>query len=117
MRSASRLYGDHVFDPDVRDEVLAFVSERAWGQFHTPENLAKRISIEAGELLECFQWGDGIDIERVRDELADVLTYCTLFAARIDADPAEIVRAKLARSREKYPVEKARGRSARYDSL
>jgi len=106
-----------VFDPDLRDELLAFVSERDWGQFHTPENLAKSISIEAGELLECFQWGGEVDPERVREELADVLTYCTLLALRIDADPAEIIRAKLARSREKYPVEKARGRSARYDSL
>jgi len=58
-----------------------------------------------------------IEAEVVREELADVLTYCTLLALRIDADPAEIIRAKLARSREKYPVEKARGRSARYDSL
>lgn len=117
IEMASRLYGDDVFDPDVRDEVLAFVSERDWGRFHTPENLAKSISIEAGELLECFQWGGEADLERVRDELADVLTYCTLLAARIDADPANIVRAKLARSRDKYPVEKSRGRSARYDAL
>ncbi len=111
------LYGGDVFDPEVRDEVLVFVSERDWAQFHTPENLAKSISIEAGELLECFQWGGDPDLEHVRDELADVLTYCTLLAARIDADPAEIVRAKLERSRAKYPVDKARGRSTRYDSL
>ena len=106
-----------VFDPEVRDEVLAFVSEREWQQFHSPANLAKSIAIEAAELLECFQWSDDADDERVRDELADVLTYCTLLAASIGADPAEIVRAKLERSRAKYPVEKSRGRSDRYDAL
>jgi dCTP diphosphatase len=115
---ASRLYGDDVFNPEVRDEVLAFVAERDWEQFHSPENLAKSIAIEAGELLECFQWsGDEFDVERVRDELADVLTYCTLLAARIGADPAQIVRAKLADSRAKYPAERARGRSTKYDAL
>lgn len=106
-----------MFDPEVRDEVLAFVSERDWEKFHTPQNLAKSIAIEAGELLECFQWSAEADLERVRDELADVLTYCTLLAARIDADPAQLVRAKLVRSRQKYPVEKSRGRSTRYDAL
>lgn len=106
-----------MFDSQVRDEILAFVSARDWAQFHTPENLAKSISIEAGELLQCFQWGDEPNLERVRDELADVLTYCILLADRIGADPAEIVLAKLAQSRGKYPVDKARGRNARYDSL
>ena len=106
-----------MFDPEVRDEILAFADERDWGQFHTPENLAKSISIEAAELLQCFQWGAEPDLDHVRDELADVLTYCTLLAARIGADPAAIVRSKLERSRAKYPVEKARGRSTRYDEL
>ena len=104
-------------DLSVTEEIAAFVSERDWAQFHTPENLAKSISIEAGELLECFQWEAEPDETRVRDELADVLTYCMILAERLGADPNEIVLAKLAKTREKYPVEKARGRSAKYDAL
>ncbi|KZC95275.1 MULTISPECIES: nucleotide pyrophosphohydrolase [Clavibacter] len=102
---------------DVRDELAAFVAERDWAQFHTPENLAKSIVIEAGELLECYQWDAEGDPAQVRGELADVLTYCLLLAERMDLDPEEIVREKLAVTRAKYPVEKARGRSARYDAL
>jgi len=104
-------------DKSVRDEVAAFVAERDWAQFHTPENLAKSISIEAAELLECFQWDANADTDRVREELADVLTYCIMLAQRIGADPDKLVLAKLEVSREKYPVEKARGRSTKYDSL
>lgn len=111
------LYGDLVLDRRVQDELRAFVAERDWGQFHTPENLAKSISIEAAELLECFQWSDEPDMDRLRDELADVLTYCLLLADRIGADPAEIVIDKLAKSRQKYPADKARGRSTKYDEL
>lgn len=106
-----------MLDRCVQDELRAFVAERDWGQFHTPENLAKSISIEAGELLECFQWSADPDTARVREELADVLTYCLLLADRIGADPAEIVLEKLAETKRKYPVAKARGRSAKYDEL
>lgn len=104
-------------DQPLRDELAAFVAERDWAQFHTPENLAKSIAIEAGELLECFQWGPDAQPDRVREELADVLTYCLLLADRIGADPAQLVRDKLAITREKYPLDKARGSSARYDAL
>ena len=101
----------------VTDEVAAFVAERDWAQFHSPENLAKSISIEAAELLECFQWSADADPSRVREELADVLTYCLMLADRIGADPNQVVLDKLAISRAKYPVDKARGRSAKYDAL
>jgi dCTP diphosphatase len=104
-------------DKSVRDEIAAFVAERDWAQFHSPENLAKSIAIEAGELLECFQWNADADEARVREELADVLTYCLLLAERIGADPEQIILDKLAATREKYPVDKARGRSAKYDDL
>ena len=85
--------------------------------YQSPENLAKSIAIEAGELLECFQWGPDADPQHVRDELADVLTYCLHLAERLGVDPDEIVLDKLERTREKYPVEKARGRSTKYDAL
>ena len=101
----------------LQDELAAFVAEREWAQFHSPENLAKSIVIEAGELLECFQWTAKADVEQVKEELADVLTYCMLLAQRIGADPEQIVRDKLAVTREKYPVEKSRARSAKYDAL
>jgi dCTP diphosphatase len=104
-------------DKSVRDEIAAFMAERDWSQFHSPENLAKSIAIEAGELLECFQWNADADPARVREELADVLTYCMLLADRIGADPDQIVRDKLVTTREKYPVEKSRGRSTKYDAL
>lgn len=94
-----------------------FVAERDWAQFHSPANLAKSISIEAGELLECFQWSETADEQSVRGELADVLTYCLLLADRLGIDPDDIVMEKLATTGSKYPVDKARGRSTKYDQL
>ena len=104
-------------DLTVSEEIAAFVEERDWAQFHSPVNLAKSISIEAGELLECFQWDAEPASERVREELADVLTYCIMLANRIGADPNQIVLDKLAATRDKYPIDKARGRSEKYDQL
>lgn len=104
-------------DRRVLDELRAFVAERDWAQFHTPESLAKSISIEAAELLECFQWGTDPDADKLRDELADVLTYCLLLADRLGVDPGEVVLSKLAQTRQKYPADKARGRSTKYDQL
>ena len=101
----------------MEDVLRAFVAERDWEQFHTPENLAKSITIEAGELLECFQWGQPESRQVVVDELADVLTYCYLLAMNLGVEPADIVLAKLRTTREKYPVDRARGRSAKYDEL
>lgn len=91
--------------------------ERDWGQFHTAENLAKSVAIEAGELLECFQWGGEADGSRVASELADVMTYCILLADRIGVDLDEVVMDKLAVTRAKYSVDRAKGRSTKYDEL
>lgn len=101
----------------ARDALRAFVAERDWAQFHSPENLAKSISIEAAELLECFQWSPEHDLERVRSELADVLTYCYELADRLGLDPEQLILEKLEVTRQKYPVEKAHGRSTKYDEL
>ena len=104
-----------------KDEVLqqlrSFVEERDWKQFHTPENLAKSISIEAAELLELFQWGREADESSIKDELADVLTYCVLLADQYGLDPYELVNQKLEKTKEKYPVEKSKGKSDKYDRL
>ena len=104
-----------------KDEVLQqlrrFVSERDWKQFHTPENLAKSISIESAELLELFQWASVVDQANIKDELADVLTYCILLADQYGLDPYEVVIEKLEKTKEKYPVEKSKGKSDKYDRL
>lgn len=110
-------YRHTVTSERVREALSEFVRERDWAQFHTPANLAKSISIEAGELLECFQWSDDADEARVRDELADVVTYCTLLAAELGVDLDEIVLEKLAVTGSKYPADRSRGRSTRYDAL
>lgn len=94
-----------------------FTDERDWDQFHTPENLAKSISIEAAELLECFQWDNDYDKEHLCEELADVLSYCIMLADKIDVDIEEIVLDKLEKNKKKYPVDKARGISDKYDQL
>jgi len=104
-------------EPDVRKELEAFVAEREWSQFHSQGNLAKSISIEAGELLELFQWSDSADEDRVREELADVLTYCHLLAYRLGVEPGALILQKLAITQTKYPVEKSRGRSTKYTDL
>lgn len=102
---------------DTKAAIRDFVAERDWAQFHTPENLAKSVVIEAGELLECYQWNAEADPAHVQDELADVVTYCLLLADRLGMDPDTIILEKLAKNRAKYPVEKARGRSTKYDQL
>ncbi|RLZ03081.1 nucleotide pyrophosphohydrolase [Kocuria tytonicola] len=101
---------------EVRGQLRRFVEEREWAQFHSPDNLAMSISIEAGELLECFQWGVENRAE-ARLELADVLTYCLLLADRLGEDPCDLVVEKLRITADKYPVEKARGSRRKYDEL
>ncbi|KUG58869.1 nucleotide pyrophosphohydrolase [Nesterenkonia jeotgali] len=103
--------------PETKAAVRNFVAEREWGQFHSPGNLIKSIAIESGELLECMQWSEDIDPARVRSELADVLTYAYLLADRMGWDPDEVVLAKLHETSTKYPVEKAKGKSTKYDQL
>lgn len=104
-------------DPQVLADLRAFVAERDWSQFHSPENLAKSISIEAGELLECFQWSSDGEPARLVEELADVLTYCYLLADRVGVDADTIVAKKLQSTRSKYPADLSRGTSKKYDRL
>lgn len=100
--------------------IREFVHERDWEQFHTPENLAKSISIEAAELLECFQWSESprnADVEHVKAELADVLTYCIIMADALNADMDEIVMCKLSETKRKYPAATVKGSSRKYRKL
>ena len=94
-----------------------FNEERDWDQFHSPENLAKSISIEAGELLECFQWNSDFKKEDVCEELADVVTYCIMLSDKLEVSIEEIVMDKLEKSKKKYPVDKAKGVSTKYNKL
>ena len=92
------------------ERIRKFTSDRDWDQFHTPSNLAKSISIEAAELLECFQWSDTeYDLEHVLEELADVLVYCQDLADKLGVDVDEIVNKKMTKNELKYPVDKAKG--------
>ncbi|CCG19249.1 putative nucleotide pyrophosphohydrolase [Taylorella asinigenitalis 14/45] len=85
-----------------------FNSERDWKKFHSPENLAKSISIEAAELLEIFQWNSkDIDEEHLKEELADVLIYCLDMALSLNIDPEKIILDKLNKNSIKYPLDES----------
>lgn len=102
---------------DVIQKIRKFNADRDWDQFHSPENLAKSIAIESGELLECFQWNNEFDKAAVESELADVVTYCLLLADKLQVDVNQIVMDKLNISAQKYPIAKSRGRSEKYNKL
>ena len=102
---------------ELTKKVVEFTHERDWDQFHSPENLAKSISIEAGELLECFQWNNEYDLDEVKEELADVINYCILMADKLGVDPKQIVLDKMEKTAKKYPVEKSKGKSTKYNKL
>lgn len=100
-------------------EIRQFTEDRDWDQFHNGKDLALALSIEASELNEAFLWKDAKDvkIEKVKEELADVFNYAFLIADKYDLDVREIVMAKLAKNAEKYPVDKAKGKSDKYTDL
>lgn len=102
----------------LSERISKFNEERDWGQFHTPSNLAKSISIEASELLECFQWNDTVyNRADVLEELADIMNYCIQLAQVLDVDIIDIINAKMDKTEMKYPVEKAKGSSIKYNKL
>ena len=101
---------------ETYDRLMKFRDDRDWSQFHTGENLAKSIMIEAGELLEVFQWtNQEKSIDKVKEELADVLSYCYLMADHYQLDVDEILNKKLDQNESKYPADKVRGSSKKYD--
>ena len=102
---------------ETYDELIQFQKDRDWKKFHTPENLAKSISIEAAELLEHFQWGKEYDENEVADELADVLIYCLYMADALDFDIKEIIQNKMEKNALKYPVDKSKGNAKKYTEL
>ena len=107
---------------DTINKILQFRDDRNWRQFHNPKDLAISISLEAAELLEVFQWS-AEDVkctekmDKIREELADVINYCVLMADVCGLDLDEIVQAKIKRNNEKYPVELAKDSKEKYDQL
>ena len=99
------------------DRIRKFTKDRDWDQFHSPSNLAKSISIEANELLECYQWSDDADLQHVQEELADVIVYCRNMLDALGLDEDEIVNRKMDQNEAKYPVDKAKGKSDKYNQL
>jgi NTP pyrophosphatase (non-canonical NTP hydrolase) len=109
----------------LREQLRAFAAARDWGQFHSPKNLAIALSVEAGELLEHFQWLTEAQsreltpkmLAAVRDEVADVLLYLVRFCDELGIDPIAAAERKLVENDRKYPVDKARGNSTKYTEL
>lgn len=102
----------------LNKEIKEFVDERDWNKFHSPANLAKSISIEANELLECFQWEENnFNLDDVKDELADVINYCIQMSQVLNLDIYEIVMNKLEKTRKKYPVDKYKSKATKYNKL
>ncbi len=104
-------------DSKALSEIREYNKLMDWDQFHTPENLAKSLSIEAAELLECFQWNDEYDIDELKEELADVYSYVLMMADAVGVDLEEITLEKLEKNKAKYPVEKFKGISTKYNKL
>ena len=99
-----------------------FRDERDWGQFHDSKNLALALSIEAAELNELFLWkkdaeAEEVDREKLREELADVFAYAIMLAGRHGLEVSEIVKSKISKNAEKYPVDQSKGSCAKYDNL
>jgi dCTP diphosphatase len=109
----------------LRDALREFAAERDWDQFHSPKNLASALSVEAAELLECFQWlteeqSRNLTPEQrlaVREELADVLNYLVRLADKLDVNLLDAAREKIAKNALKYPADKARGSIKKYSEL
>src|SRR5574344_277238 len=103
---------------EEKAKIERFVKERDWDQFHSPANLAKSISIESGELLECFQWDEKhYDKQAIQEELADVMIYCFQMGIAMDFDLKKIIEEKMAKNAIKYPVSKAKGNARKYNKL
>lgn len=104
---------------ELRQAIVKFTQERDWDQFHNGKDLALALSIEAAELNEAFLWKDAseVDIEKVKEELADIVNYSILIADKYNLDIKQIVLDKIRRNAEKYPVEKAYGSAKKYNEL
>jgi NTP pyrophosphatase (non-canonical NTP hydrolase) len=103
----------------ITDRIKKFTEERDWAQFHNAKDLALALSIEASELNECFLWksADQGNVNKIKEELADILIYALLFADKYNFDLNEIISQKLDKNERKYPVDKAKGNAKKYTDL
>jgi NTP pyrophosphatase (non-canonical NTP hydrolase) len=103
----------------IMEKIVSFTNERDWDQFHNGKDLALALSIEAAELIEAFLWksAEKVQVEKVEEELADILNYAFLIADKYNLDIEEIILKKLAKNSEKYPVDKSRGNANKYSEL
>lgn len=95
--------------------IRRFTADRDWNKFHTPNNLAKTIAIESTELLECFQWNEDYKLDKVKEELADVIVNCQNLADELNLDLDEVVNEKMSQNERKYPVSKFKGIAKKYN--
>lgn len=104
---------------ELRQAIAKFTQERDWDQFHNGKDLALALSIEAAELNEAFLWKDAseVNVEKVKEELADVFNYAIQIADKYNLDVKQIVLDKLHKNAEKYPVDKAYGSAKKYNEL
>lgn len=104
---------------ELREVIVQFTQERDWDQFHNGKDLALALSIEAAELNEAFLWKDAskVNVDKVKEELADIFNYAILIADKYDLDIRQIVLDKIKRNAEKYPVDKAYGSAKKYNEL
>lgn len=125
MTKKAEKNNDGVALSDLRDSLRGFAAERDWDQYHSPKNLAAALVVEAGELLEHFQWLTEEEskslttkkLAEVREEIADVFNYLVRLADRLDIDLLEAAREKIEKNALKYPVKKSRGSSRKYTEL
>lgn len=103
----------------ITEEIVKFTKERDWDQFHNGKDLALALSIEAAELNEAFLWKDSneVKVEKVKEELADILNYAFLMAHKYDLNIKDIILTKLKKNAEKYPIEKSKGSAKKYNEL
>lgn len=104
---------------EIIDALIKFRNERDWEQFHNPKDLALAINVEAGELLELFLWknAEEANIEKIKEELADVFAFAFLMANKYQLDVKQIILNKIKQNGEKYPVDKAKGTAKKYNEL
>ncbi len=104
---------------EVIEELIRFRNDRDWEQFHNPKDLALAINVEAGELLELFLWkkSDDANVDKVKEELADIFAFGLLLAEKYNFDIKAIVLEKIKKNAEKYPIEKAKGTAKKYNEL
>ena len=116
-----------MIDEQKLQQVLRdFVNDRDWEQFHSPRNLISALNVEAGELLELFQWESKnhiVDVnepetrQKVEDEIADVFIYLLRIADKLDVSLENVAIAKMKKNAEKYPIDKSKGKAVKYTEL